>query len=147
MNLLNLISTCHFLSHTIDLKRNWPRFSLPKFCRSGIYVITIVKFSNRPIQILFNFPQQTSMIWFIKFILQRMQLTHNSHKIIQNIEDPTFTVAVFLILNLFASLARLNVCNSSVLVTNVSIRTKNYWSWAFHCALNSNLTCYYPPGN
>ena len=37
------------------------RFSLRKFCRSSIYVITIVKFSNRPIQNLFNFPNRTSM--------------------------------------------------------------------------------------
>ena len=37
---------------------------LPKFSRSSIYVITIVKFCNRPIQSLFNFPQRTSMDFF-----------------------------------------------------------------------------------
>ena len=42
-------------------QRNWPRFSFPKFCWSSIYVITFVKFSNRSIQILFNFLQRTSM--------------------------------------------------------------------------------------
>ena len=35
--------------------------SLPKFCRSSICVITIVKFSNSPVQNVFNFPQWTSM--------------------------------------------------------------------------------------
>ena len=64
VSLLNLISTCHFLSHIkdyISFKKKRGRFSLPKFCRSSIYVITIVKFSNKPIQNLFNFPQETSM--------------------------------------------------------------------------------------
>ena len=53
MCLLNFISTCLcFIQKLIyHLKRNWPRFSLPKICRSSIYVIAIVKFSNRPIQI------------------------------------------------------------------------------------------------
>ena len=46
MCLLNFIHTCHFcfipkIIH--HLKRNWPRFSLPEFCRSSIYVITVVK--------------------------------------------------------------------------------------------------------
>ena len=62
--LLNFISTCHscFIRKIIyHLKRNWPRFSLPKFCRSSIYVITIAKFSNSPMQNVFNFPQWTSM--------------------------------------------------------------------------------------
>ena len=38
------------------LQRNWPRFSsLTKFYRSSIHhVITIVKFSNRPIQNMFK---------------------------------------------------------------------------------------------
>ena len=57
------ISTCHFcLIQKIIcyLKRNQPRFSLPKFYRCSIYVIAIVKFSNRPVQNLFNFPQRTS---------------------------------------------------------------------------------------
>ena len=67
------------------------------------------------------------MIWFIKFILQPIQSTHNSHKIKQeSIEDLTLKVAAFLILNVFASCATLNVCNLSVLVTNVTIRTKTY---------------------
>ena len=48
-------------------KRNWPRFSLPKFCRSSIYVIAIVKFSNSPIQNILNFPQWTSMDLVIVF--------------------------------------------------------------------------------
>ena len=64
MCLLNFISTCYycFIQKIIyHLKRNWPRFSLPKFCRISIYVITIVKFSNRSIQNPFNFPQRTSM--------------------------------------------------------------------------------------
>ena len=39
----------------------------------------------------------------IKFILQPMQLTHDSHKIKQNIEALTFTVAAFFILNVFAN--------------------------------------------
>ena len=64
MCLLNFISTCHFCfiqKIIYYLKRNWPRFSLPKFCRSSIYAITIVKVNNRPIQNLLNFPQRTSM--------------------------------------------------------------------------------------
>ena len=64
MRLLNFISTCHscFIQKIIyHLKRNWPRFSLLKFCRSSIYVITIAKFSNSPIQNVFNFPQGISM--------------------------------------------------------------------------------------
>ena len=64
MCLLNFISTCHFCfiqKIFYHLKRNWPRFSLPKFCRSNIYVITIVKFSNSPIQNVFSFPRWTSM--------------------------------------------------------------------------------------
>ena len=36
------------------LKRSWSRFSETLLCRNCIYVITIVKFSNRPLQILFN---------------------------------------------------------------------------------------------
>ena len=74
VNLLNLVSTCHFcLIQKIiyHLKRNWLRCSLPKFCRSSIYVITIVKFSNRPIQNLFNFPQETS----VDFCKVQMQLS------------------------------------------------------------------------
>ena len=61
MCLLNLISIYHFCfiqKIFYHLKRNWPRFSLSKFCRSSIYVITIVKFSNSPIQNLINFPQR-----------------------------------------------------------------------------------------
>ena len=45
MCLLNFISTYHFYfmqKIIYHLKRNWPRFSLPKFSRSSIYVITIV---------------------------------------------------------------------------------------------------------
>ena len=38
-----------------------PRFSLPKFCRSSIQVIAIVKFGYTPIQNLLNFAQQTPM--------------------------------------------------------------------------------------
>ena len=33
------------------LQRDWPRFSLPKFSGNSIYVLNIVKFSNRPIQL------------------------------------------------------------------------------------------------
>ena len=58
MCLLNFISTCHFCfiqKIIYHLKRNWPRFRLPKFFRSSIYVIIIVKFSNSPIQNVFNF--------------------------------------------------------------------------------------------
>ena len=61
--LLNFISTCHFcLIQKIihHLKRNWPRFSLPKFFSSSIYVITIVKIINSSTQTLFNFPERTS---------------------------------------------------------------------------------------
>ena len=64
MCLLSCISTCHlcFIQKIIyHFKRNWPRFSLQKFCRSSIYVITIIKFGNSSIQTLFNFPDQTSM--------------------------------------------------------------------------------------
>ena len=43
------------------LQRDWPRFSLPRFSRSSIYVINIIKFSNRPIQNQFNFVQETYM--------------------------------------------------------------------------------------
>ena len=63
MCLLNFISICHFCfiqKIIYHLKRHWPRFSLLKFCRSSIYLITIVKLSNRSIQNLFNFPQRTS---------------------------------------------------------------------------------------
>ena len=71
MCLLNFISICHFcfIQKIIHhLKINWPRFSLPKFCRSSIYVITIVIFSNRYIENLFNFPQRTSMdLWLSAF--------------------------------------------------------------------------------
>ena len=45
MCLLNSISTYHFCfmqKIIYHLKRNWPRFSLPKFSGSSIYVITIV---------------------------------------------------------------------------------------------------------
>ena len=64
MCLLSCVSTCHlcFIQKIIyHFKRNWPRFSLPKFCRSSFYVITIIKFSNSSIQTLFNFPDRTSM--------------------------------------------------------------------------------------
>ena len=47
-------SKCFIFRHN-PLKNNWPRFSLPKLCRSSIYVITILKFSGRPAQNLFNF--------------------------------------------------------------------------------------------
>ena len=60
MYFLNFTSTCLFCfiqKIIYDLKRNWPRFSFPKFCPSSIYVITIVKFSNSPIQNVFSFPQ------------------------------------------------------------------------------------------
>ena len=63
MCLLNFIYTCNVcLTAKImhHLQRNWPCFSLPKFCRSNIH-ITIVKFSNRPFQNPFNFLQRTSM--------------------------------------------------------------------------------------
>ena len=58
------ISTCHFCFMQKIIyysKRNSPRFSLPKFCRCSIYVITIVNFTNRAVQSLFNFPQRSSM--------------------------------------------------------------------------------------
>ena len=58
------ISTCHFCFMQKIIyysKRNSPRFSLPKFCRCSIYVITIVNFTNRAVQNLFNFPQRSSM--------------------------------------------------------------------------------------
>ena len=61
---LNFISTCHFCfiqKIIYHLIRNWARFSLPKFCRSSIYVITNVKFSNSLIQNIFSFLQWTSM--------------------------------------------------------------------------------------
>ena len=64
MCLLNFIYTSNFclIQKVIyHLQKNWPYCSLPKFCRSSIYVITIVKFSNRSIQNLFNLLQQTSM--------------------------------------------------------------------------------------
>ena len=64
MCLLNFISTCRFCfiqKIIYHLKRNWPCFSLLKFCSSSLYVINIVEFSNKPIQNLFNFPQRTSM--------------------------------------------------------------------------------------
>ena len=72
MCVLNFISTFHycFIQKIIfHLKRNWPHFSLPKFCRSSIYV----KFRNRPIQNLLNFPQRTS-IDFFKVSLQNTYL-------------------------------------------------------------------------
>ena len=43
------------------MQRNWQRFGLRKFYRISIYVITVVKFSNRPIQNLLNLFQRTSM--------------------------------------------------------------------------------------
>ena len=60
----NFISTCHFCfirKIIYHLKRNQPCFSLLKFCRSSIYVITIVKFSNSSFQTIFNFPDRMSM--------------------------------------------------------------------------------------
>ena len=36
------------------LKRSWSRFSEMLLCHNYIYVITIVKFSNKPLQTLFN---------------------------------------------------------------------------------------------
>ena len=54
-----------------------------------------------------------------------MQSTRNSHELKQqNIEDLTFTIAAFLILNVFASWATLNVCNLIVLVINVNCKNK-----------------------
>ena len=51
-----------FYINNYYLQRNWPRLSLRKFCRSSIYVVTtIIKFSNKPIQILFNFLRRTSV--------------------------------------------------------------------------------------
>ena len=47
--LLKFIFTCHFcLIQKIIyyLKRNWPFFSLPKFCCSSIYIITVVTFTQ-----------------------------------------------------------------------------------------------------
>ena len=41
------------------IKRSWPRFS--ELCRNHIYVIAIVKFSNRSIQNLFNVDKGTFM--------------------------------------------------------------------------------------
>ena len=64
MYLLNIISTCHFCfiqKIIYHLKKNWSCFSLLKSCRSSIYVITIVKFRDSPIQNVFNFSQRTSM--------------------------------------------------------------------------------------
>ena len=58
------ISTCHFcFIQTIIyyLRRNQPCFRLPKFYRCSIYIITYAKFSNMPVQNLFNFSQRTSM--------------------------------------------------------------------------------------
>ena len=65
MCLLSFISTCYFCfmkKIIYYFKRNWLRFNLPKFCCSSIYVITIVKFNNRPIQNLFNFLSKLLLI-------------------------------------------------------------------------------------
>ena len=80
MCVLNFIFTCHFCfikKIIYHLKRNFTRFSLPKFCRSSIYVITIVEFRNRPIQNLLNFPQRTSMD-FSKVSLENTYLIRSS---------------------------------------------------------------------
>ena len=60
LKFLNFISPWHccFIQKIIyHLKGKWPRFSLQKFCRSSFFVITIVKFSNRPAHNLINFSQ------------------------------------------------------------------------------------------
>ena len=62
-------------------KKNWPRFSLPKFTRSSIYVITIVKFSNRSIQNLLNFPQRTSMDFYKVSLIIYLFLTFDKQYI------------------------------------------------------------------
>ena len=43
------------------IKRGWCRFSEPYLCHNHIYVIAIVKFSNRSIQNPFNINKWTSM--------------------------------------------------------------------------------------
>ena len=43
------------------IDRNWLRFILPQACHNKVYVITILKLRNRPIQNLFNFSQRTSI--------------------------------------------------------------------------------------
>ena len=77
---LDFIFTCHFCfikKIIYHLKRNFTRFSLPKFCRSSNYVITIVEFRNRPIQNLHSFPQRTSMD-FSKVSLENTYLIRSS---------------------------------------------------------------------
>ena len=71
LNLILIYLFCFIQKIIHLLKRNWPHFSLPKFCRSNIYVITIAKFSNRPIKNLFNFPQRTSMDFCISLLETR----------------------------------------------------------------------------
>lgn len=39
----------------------WPRFSLPQLCCNNIYVVTILKITNKSRQNLFNCSQRTSM--------------------------------------------------------------------------------------
>ena len=41
------------------IKRSWPRFNEPYLYRNHIYVIAIIKFSNRSIQNLFNVDKGT----------------------------------------------------------------------------------------
>ena len=80
MCVLNFFSTCHlcFIQKIIyHLKRIWPRFSLPKFYCSSIYVITFVKFRYRSVQNLLSFPQRTSMD-FSKVSLENTYLIRSS---------------------------------------------------------------------
>ena len=58
---------------------------MPKFCRSSIYVITIVKFSNKPIQNLFNSPQQTNKIF--KYLSAPFNLQNFYKKILELIQN------------------------------------------------------------
>ena len=52
MCFLKFVYICQIVSNEILclIKRNWFRFDLPEPCYSNIYVIVIVKNSNRPIQ-------------------------------------------------------------------------------------------------
>ena len=53
------------------IKRSWPHFGEPQVCRNHIYVIAVVKFSNRSIQNLFHFYKWSRMdshkLFIIKF--------------------------------------------------------------------------------
>ena len=63
----NFIHICwHCFLYDYISKRSWPCFSGPYICWSHIYIITIIKFSNKSIQNLFIADKETCMVSLIK---------------------------------------------------------------------------------